>query len=46
MCEGTVCNWTNGNNLEPGGERTATVSIRIADDAEEGSRIKATLNRL
>jgi uncharacterized repeat protein (TIGR01451 family) len=44
VCEGTVCNWTNGNNLEPGGVRTATVSIRIADDAEEGSRFKAMLN--
>jgi hypothetical protein len=44
LCEGTVCNWTNGNNLEPGGVRTATVSIRIADDAEEGSRFKAMLN--
>jgi len=44
VCEGTVCNWTNGNNLEPGGERTATVSVRIADDAQEGSRFKAMLN--
>jgi len=44
VCEGTVCNWTNGNNLEPGGERTATVSVRIADDAEDGSRFKAMLN--
>ena len=43
MCAGTVCNWTNGNNLEPGGERTATVSIRVADDAGEGNRIEATL---
>ena len=44
VCAGTVCNWTSGNNLEPGGERTATVSIRVADDAGEGSRIEATLN--
>jgi uncharacterized repeat protein (TIGR01451 family) len=44
VCEGTVCNWTNGNNLEPGGERTATVSIRVADDAEAGGSIKAMLN--
>ena len=43
VCAGTVCNWTSGNNLEPGGERTATVSIRVADDAGEGSSIKATL---
>ena len=43
-CSGTVCNWTNGNNLEPGGERTATVSIRVAADAEAGGSIKAMLN--
>ena len=43
VCAGTVCNWTSGNNLEPGGERTATVSIRVADDAGEGSSIKANL---
>ena len=43
-CSGTVCNWTNGNNLEPDGERTATVSIRVADDAEAGGSIKAMLN--
>ena len=43
VCSGTVCNWTNGNNLEPGGERTATVSIRVADDAEAGGSIKASL---
>ena len=44
VCKGTVCNWTNGNNLEPGGARTDTVSIRIDDTAEAGSHIKAMLN--
>jgi len=43
ICSGTVCNWTNGNNLEPGGVRTATVSIRVADDAEAGGSITASL---
>ena len=43
-CEGTVCTWVDGNILEPKGEpRTATVSIRVADDAEAGGRIKAML---
>jgi len=44
ICSDTVCNWTNGNNLEPGGERSAIVSIRLAADAEAGGSVKAMLN--